>query len=336
MPVLLDDLFERIVAPTISDTGKPLYAVLPVAGYQSYFLGKDGDSCACLLIGTEGVSKRRFAPIRLENLEVQFELPCYFQKAHDPKQEGKFTVICCRSQDPETIRYFLSICGTVLQMLGDKPTQSEIASAVHRIAAIFQKTHKPPLRTVNGLFGELYLIFISENPPKTLSAWRVDDRARFDFVDGRVRLDVKTTTGRVRAHTFSYEQCNPPHGVLAVIASLFVERVSSGLTLRALVDGIAELVSPQIDLVLKLHETVASTLGTSLNEAMSLAFDEKIARSSLCFYDIASMPAIRTPLPTGVSDVHFRSDLSHVTAVSIVDLIAQDSSCFGLLPKQNN
>ena len=336
MSVLLDDLFERIVAPAISDTGKPLYAVLPVADYQSYFLGKDSEECACLLIGTADASKRQFSPIRLESLEVQFELPCCFQKAHNPKQEGKFTVICCRSRDPETIRYFLSICGAVLHMLGDKPTQSEIASAVRRIAAIFQKAHKPPSRTVNGLFGELYLILVSENPLKSLSTWRVDDKARFDFVDGRVRLDVKTTTGRVRAHTFSYEQCNPPHGVLAIIASIFVERVSSGLTLRTLVDGIAELVSSQPDLVFKLHETVASTLGTSLNEAMSLAFDEEIARSSLCFYDITDIPAIRDSLPAGVSDLHFRSDLSHVTATSIADLIVQDSSCSGLLPKPNN
>lgn len=62
----------------------------------------------------------------------------------------------------------------------------------------------------------------------------------------------------------------------------------------------------------------------------------EVARSSLCFYDITDVPAIRDSLPAGVSDVHFRSDLSHVTAASIADLIAQDSSCFGLLPKPSN
>ena len=113
-----------------------------------------------------------------------------------------------------------------------------MASAVHRLAAIFQKTQKPPARTVNGLFGELYLISRSTNPVRTLTAWRTDETARFDFVEGDVRLDVKATTGRMRAHSFSYEQCNSPPNTLSIVASMFVERVSRGITLRILIDDI--------------------------------------------------------------------------------------------------
>ena len=335
MSVSLEALFETIVAPTGGDAEKPLYAVLPVAGYKSYFVGKDRDSCACLLVTTVDRVQRQSPPIRLESLDVQFEIPCHLKKGCEPEQQGQFTVIRCRSFDRETVRYFLSVCDTILRVVGDGPTQRAVSSAVHRLAAIFQKTKNPPARTVNGLFGELYLISLSANPVRTLTAWRVDETARFDFVDGDVRLDVKATGGRTRTHFFSYEQCNPPAGTMAVVASMFVERVSRGITLQSLIDDIVAKVSSHFDLMFKLHEVIAGTLGTSLNEAMAVAFDGQLAESSLRFFNLASVPAIRTPLPEGVSDVHFNSDLLAVDILLGQDLIDQDSVFLDLLPRQS-
>ena len=330
----LDALFETIAAPTGGDTEKPLYAVLPVAGYHSYFIGKDRDSCACLLVTTVDHVQRQSPPIRLESLDVQFELPCHLRQGKEPEKQGQFTVICCRSLARETVRYFLSVCETILCVVGDRPKQRAVSSAVHRLAAIFQKTKNPPARTVNGLFGELYLISLSSNPVRTLTAWRVDETARYDFVDGEVRLDVKATGGRTRTHFLSYEQCNPPAGTIAVAASMFVERVSRGLTLRSLIDDIVNKVASHFDLVFKLHEVIAGTLGTNLDEAMAAAFDEKLAESSLSFYNLATVPAIRTPLPEGVSDVHFQSDLSAADILIVQDLIDQNPIFGDLLPWQ--
>lgn len=330
----LETLFEAIAAPADIDAAKPLYAVLPAPGYQSYFIGKDRECRACLLVATSQQARRKPSPIRLESLDVQFELPCHLTKADEASQEGRFTVIRCRALDHETVRYFLSVCETVLRMAGDAPDQDSVAVAVHRLAAIFQKTQKPPVRTVNGLFGELYLISRSTNPVRTLAAWRVDETARFDFVDGDVRIDVKATGARVRAHIFSYDQCNPPPGTIAVAASLFVERVSAGMSLRLLIDEIITTVSASADLVLKLHEVAAATLGTSLNEALAWTFDVKLAESSLRFFDLTALPAIRGALPAGVSDVRFRSDLSAMASVSAQALIDRDPVFWDLLPTQ--
>ena len=335
MSVSLEALFETIVAPASGDEAKPLYAVLPVPGYQSYFVGKDHASCACLLVTTVDHSQRQPSPIRLESLDVQFELPCHLRKGDEPAKNGRFTVIRCRSVDHETIRYFLSVCDAVLHMLGDKPAGREVASAVHRLVEIFQKTQKPPVRTVTGLFGELFLISRSTNPVRALTAWRIDNTARFDFVAGDVRLDMKTTSGRVRTHIFSYEQCNPPAGVVAVAASMFVEHVSGGITLRSLIDDISVKVASYNDLVFKLHEVTAATLGTNLNEAMALAFDVKLADSSLRFFNLADVPAIRGPLPTGVRDVHFRSDMSALDDMSTQTMVDHDPVLRDLLPPQS-
>jgi len=334
MSVSLNTLFETIVAPVGGDSAKPLYAVLPVPDYQSYFVGKDRDSYACLLITTADYSRRQ-PPIRLESLDVQFGLHCHIKKAHELDQEERFTVVRCRSRDQETVRYFLFICNAVLHIVGDRPLQHTVASAVHRLAAIFQKMQKPPARTVNGLFGELYLISRSTNPIRTLTAWRTDETARFDFVEGDVRIDVKTTTGRVRTHSFSYEQCDPLSNTLSIVASMFVERVSKGIKLRTLIDDITAIIASDMDLGLKLHEVTAATLGTSIKEAMELAFDITLTDTSLRFFNLADVPSVRGPLPAGVSDVRFRSNLSELEDLSVQALIDLDPIFRDLLPRQS-
>jgi hypothetical protein len=332
MAARLEGIFEIIAPPTGDHPDKPIYAVMPIPGYESYFIGKDHEGYACLLVATSDQPRRLQSPIRLENLDVQFDLRCHLRSKKEVERVGTFTVIRCRSLDGETVRYFLSVCDTIVGMVGDKPKQREVASAVHRLAAIFQKLQKPPARPVNGLFGELYLIWRSGNPSRAVKAWRVDESARFDFADGNIRMDVKATAGRLRAHTFSYEQCNPPPGTIAIVASLFTERSPDGISLRNLVQEIETLIAAHPDLILKLHEVLTTTLGASLTEALAMMFDPKLAHSSLKFYSLREIPAIRGALPVGVGDVHFRSDISGMPALSVQSLIDQDLTFQDLVP----
>lgn len=333
--VSLDHLFAAIAPPAAGDPDRPLYAVLPVPGHESYLIGRDDGGRACLLIAAVDDQTRLQPPIRLENLDVQFELRCHLRRDGEPERDGTFTVICCRSPDPETIRYFLSVCETILRAAGDRPAGPGIAEAVNRLAAIFQKMQRPPNRPVNGLFGELYFLWRNANPARAITAWRGDDAAPFDFSDGDIRLDVKAAGGKLRAHTFSYEQCNPPPGTIAVVASLFAERASSGISLRSIFDDIAARIATKPDHVFKLHEVVVATLGASLSDALSTRFDIKLAEFSLRYFILNDIPAIRGPLPAGVTDVHFRSDLSAVSSVSAERLIDMDPVFWDLLPQSS-
>ena len=335
MPMVLADIFEGISPPSAQPPDKPLYAVMPVPGHSSYFVGKDRESLACLLVSTSDQTRISYPPIRLENLDAQFELRCHLKKEGQPELEDTFTIIRCRDSDRETTRYFLSICDTLLHVLGDEPTRAQIAKVVNRLAAIFQRVRRPPARPLNGLFGELYLLLRSGHAVRALEAWRVDENARFDFSDGDIRLDVKTAGGKNRLHTFSYEQCNPPQGTAAVVASLHAEQAAGGMALRSVINQIEARVSAHADLVLKLHETVAATLGASLNDSLSRRFDMRLAESSLRFFSLEDVPAIRGPLPAGVSDVHFRSDLSALPPLSIRTLIDRDPIFWDLLPSED-
>lgn len=102
--------------------------------------------------------------------------------------------------------------------------------------------------------------------------------------------------------------------------------------MRAIFDEISARVAARPELAFKLHEVVAATLGAGLNEGLSISFDVRLAEASLRFFDLTAIPAIRTPLPAGVSDVHFRSDLSAVPAVSVQTLVDKDPLLWDLLP----
>ena len=157
MPAQLADIFKGICPPSAVPSDKPLYAVMAVPGHSSYFVGKDRESLACFLVSTTDQAGRPHPPIRLESLDAQFELRCHLKTANEPDREGTFTVIRCRDSDSETTRYFLSVCDSLLRMLGDQPTRALIATAVNRLAAIFQKIRRSPTRSLIGIFGELYL-----------------------------------------------------------------------------------------------------------------------------------------------------------------------------------
>src|SRR5215831_695247 len=102
----LESAFNAIASPE-SEPGSPLYAVSPVAGFGGYLVGKDQEGFACLLVSTTELAAGTRPPIRLETVDVQFDLPCRLKKASDAARDGVLTVIRCRSFEQETVRYFL-------------------------------------------------------------------------------------------------------------------------------------------------------------------------------------------------------------------------------------
>lgn len=309
-------VFGSITAPSVRDDIKhSVYSAVPISDGSEYFVGKDQHGNACFLVLTTHSDETPISPIRLEALEVQFQTHCRIQKPDGSCSLGPMTVLRCVSAEIEVVQYFLLVCDTLVRTVGSRPQSRMISTFVYRLASIFERLRRPGSRLVNGLFGELYVIASSTAPVEVLDCWRIDASARFDFVIGDLRMDVKTSSGRVRAHPFSFDQCNPPSGSTGIVASMFVERVAHGLTLASLIDRIERHLGGSTELAWKLHEVVAETLGASLSAAMGCHFDEQVTRSSLRFYDVSGIPAIRGAVPSGVSNIKFESNLSGSAAI---------------------
>jgi hypothetical protein len=277
--------------------------VRPIEKLLGYFVGRAENDNPALLIEIDGKAR---APIILQNILVTFNASCSLSL--DAEQwETEAVVIECLSSEPSLREYFLVISGHLVDRLGSAPTADDVALAVDVLVALFQRLSRPPRRETQGLFGELIVIDAGSDPASLLDGWHVDPLDRFDFTFGRMRLEVKTSANRQRCHDFTFEQCAPSAETNAVLASLFVETAGGGLSLGALMSRLQARISSRPELIVKLHTVVADALGSALTQGLTQRFDEQLAISTLAFYDLSAIPAVRGPLPSEITAVRFRS-----------------------------
>lgn len=231
---------------------------------------------------------------------------------------------CTAGED--ALPLFAETAGTFLRLLGTAPTMAEASVAVARFASIFSSLARPSRQSVTGLIGELMLLLMANDPVAAVRCWRVTPGDRFDFSAPDARVECKASSSGLRLHSFSWEQCNPPDGP-ALAASVRVEPAGGGMSVRELLDRVEVRLASAPDTAARLRETVASTMGRSLPEALDATFDEGLCRSSLQWFELRDVPAIRGDLPPGVSGLRFTSDLSLATSVTASSLVGTALSC---------
>lgn len=273
----------------------------------SHRVGKDISGYPVLLLNA---SFDQSGPqIHLENLDVQHSIRC--RVTSDGKsEEGQFTIIRCNGADEELAEYFLRSVDPVLRVLGPTPPFSEVMRAIAHLVELFRALAQPPIKSVGGLWAELFLIRYAKNPDALLNAWHSTPEEKYDFNAGMQRIEVKSTSQRTRTHHFSLEQLLPPSGCEVVVASLFVMRSGGGLSLRQLLDELRDLFSGNPELQERLDRVVVLTLGNVLRRSLSERFDRELAAESLQIFRGESVPKVSEQLPPSISDVHFKSDLS--------------------------
>lgn len=301
-------LFESLVLPRELPTGRSLSAVaVPSAG--NYRLAKDTNGAPCLLL-RQPPSTVRSAPIRLQNLMVSYGVPCIVSHADGQREEGTFTIVKCASADPSLFPHFLQILSPIIASLGSQPTGAAIRRAINGLVNLFQSLTVPARKSVQGLWAELLLMRKANNPRALIRAWHALPHERVDFVDGRQRLEVKSSSNRLRAHYFSLVQLTPPANSRLVVASSFVESIGGGLSLRKLFDETRSLIMSDPPLLIQFDAAFYATLAAGWNEAMEECFDDELASQSLQFFDSTDIPKVQGPIPPAVSDIRFVSDLS--------------------------
>lgn len=324
-------ILASIPEPPASQPGdEPRYHVRSIPEAPAHFFGRDSGGFPCLLLAASDTSAK--APVRLAGIEVRFAFPCRIALSDGQVTTETLTTVLCTSKDPVVQGYFAHVCETIVRIVGPQPTLQQVIDAVRRLVDLFQRLARPSSRSVIGLFGELYVIHVSTSPVTTVRAWRSTIDDRFDFSIGDIRLEVKASSTRQRAHSFSLEQCAPPPATLGVLISLFIETSGGGLSLLELVERIERQLDGDVDLILKLQETVAEGLGAAATTALPMRFDEDLARSSLQVYELEAIPAVRDGVPGEVSQVRFRSDISRTPVADVAALIAQHQQARALLP----
>lgn len=298
----------RTLAPT---TG--LFSVATIPG-SPHLVGRDDQGRACILLSSSDSGVR--PPVRLGGLDVQYALTCTV-RISKTAEARVLSVVTSTNNSAEDERYFLHVMGALLDLVGEIPSLDDLARAITELAGIFQKLGRASRESVIGIVGELVLIAVAANPSAAVAAWRVDPDDRYDFSADGLRLEVKSTSSRRRSHSFSFEQCDVPSGCHGVVASVFIEQTSGSLSVEGLLHRIAARLTRSPQDMFRVEQTLASTLGADLPDALSFRFDFELACAELAFFDLRTIPAIRAENPPLVSQVRFTSDLSSTSPIEV-------------------
>lgn len=316
----LVELFASFQPPYTRLDEEKFFSAIPIRGHEPHRLGKDLKGFPVILLSVENKKGRIApAPIKLERLSVFHNVECQISQPNGDIERGKFTVIRCTGGDSILQIYFLHILSAVIVSLDNSSTSQDIVKAIKILVELFRAMTRPPRKSIQGLWAELYFMARSKHSLGLVEAWHIRPEDRYDFSLGSQRIEIKSSSHRVRQHHFSLEQLHPPAGTDVLIASLFVERSQAGQSLIDLLDEIRSSIIDRPDLLLHVDEIVGLTLGSSWKHALQERFDEKLAEDSLAFYSASTVPSVNPEIPLTVSNVRFMSDLMDLQPVNLTN-----------------
>lgn len=246
-------------------------------------------------------------------LNISYEMNCTIKsQAKGIEKNTKYTILTLKSKDKEIENYFIELCQIFINRLGNFPKLEEVKIQFEKLESIFIKLSKTSNKSVIGLWGELFLISIADNPEYLINSWHKESHDKFDFNDGVDKLEVKTTTKNKRIHNFEIQQLKKFTNSNTIIASIVTSEIDNGKSIGYLLNQIKKSISTNI------YEMLISktfdVIGDKINDVDDIKLDYKMAESELKFYFSDDIPKPEL-IPNGVFDVRFQTDLGIIKSI---------------------
>ena len=318
----LYNLYEKTLKSEVDDNS---FRVLSME-FLPHRVGCSNEGFPMLFI--ECCDKDHLSDIKLSMFRVLFNRKCSLADIDNKiVTEKDYSIIQMISDDQDLIKYFFQVITIVLQRIPTNPKVKTLKEEISKVIEIFTVPPKFSKEVVRGLWAELLVIERGSDPEYLIRAWHEEPEERYDFNDSIDKIEVKSTSGDQRSHLFSLEQLNPNNSSNLIIASVFVNPTGIGKSIFDLIDMISSRVK-DTDCSLKLSEIVLKTIGLHLEECRNLHYDYNFASDTLTYYDSKVIPSIdKNSIPSTVSAVHFRSDMSDVPSISVTGF-DENSSLF--------
>lgn len=313
--IIIKEQFPKLELHT---TGEDSYKVISIPGFQ-HKLGKSDEGFPKFFICVNESTSQVKNIIR-ELLTVEYNQKCRVE-SENGLTENTYAIITLRSPEWILQSSFIDIVLLMLNKMQNLPSRKELAVEVENLITIFSAMQNPPIKRMQGLWGELLVIESSKYPEQLVNAWHGSPNAKYDFTLGRDKIEVKTTSSENRIHKFSLDQLNPSPNSRLLIASITVRESgqgNGGKSVRDLFDSIYSKVTGSHER-LHLYEVMAETIGRDISKLDTVFFDYTDAVDSLQYFRAQDIPHVdKKNVPAGVTEVKFSSDLTDVpTAFSI-------------------
>lgn len=305
------ELWSTFVALPSPDTSSTDLQAKVIPGRKADYLAKgaSGEPIALLQVSSFHTAK---PSLQLRHIRIEYAQECRIKEEGRSIVAGQFVVIACSADNPTLYELFVRSAHALVDSIPVEPSAAQVEGCVKAFVELFRKLQHPGLRTIKGLWAELFMIASSTSPKDMVAAWRTDIHEKFDFSYARTHIEVKSSELPQRVHEFSLSQLNSVGGTTIYIASLLLRRSSGGVGVLDLAAQIASKLSARSDLATKLWTNIAQSLGEDFSALSDVMFDDAYARHSLKFLHVDAVPSIREPLASEILDVRLRIDISRI------------------------
>jgi len=288
------------------------FHVESISDEHDHLLGLDTKKNIILLIKCKEDENINAISSRGEYLDILYQHKCKI-KNEEKELEEVYTVLSMKSNGKILVNTFLNICEHILNELGQFPDLKETINTLESIKKLFSKLINKSSKTELGLWGELFLIYISKDYEYLIDSWHNKNTDTFDFNDGTYKIEVKSTTLSERKHNFSLQQLSDNISNKVVVCSIMTSQIDLGCSIMELVNKISKNLS--VDYKLKLNEKIMSIAGKDI-EIFKNKFDINTAKRKLKFYETAIIPSIKKEgISKDVSNIKFTSSLENIDSI---------------------
>lgn len=295
------------------------YKALPLIEPPGSYVALDRQNRPTLFIPDEG--KTAEPSQRANDVSLELGVECKLYVGEHERVSGRFHVLQCQSSDSATTDTFVLLLDALLDRLRSGQVAVDyLATFFRTLARLFSvRPSSDPAKERQGLWGELLLMRILGGASTWARFWHTDPYKRFDFSAAHRRIEVKTTIGDARVHSFAHRQLFTTGGEQVAIASLVLRKNPDGLSLKTLIEeGRNELSSEPAQLA-KLEAAARGARMSDLKEP-GPSFDEVDASTNLAWFWAQEAPRFTQSEPPGVSETRYKADLSFTPQIADPDL----------------
>lgn len=274
-------------------------------------IGIDDKDYINFLIVCKNNTNTKIATFDGDYLNIEYDEPVTIQEKQTIKKE-KCVVIVLMTHDSDIEKLFIYFIDILLKNLPKNPDVTVVEELLEEFSKFFTKKikHNISEKVEIGLWGELCLISSSKNIPFLVDCWHKNKSDIFDFNDGSVVLEVKTTKSlKHRKHFFKYEQLKSQKSKNVFVCSIVTEEIIKGKKIDDLVKMIdVKLTNNQ---KLNFYKTISDTLNGASFMNCNLTLDYTSAINHIKLYNTNIIPTISQP-PSLIDKIVFRVDLKNL------------------------
>ena len=240
---------------------------------------------------------------------------------------GIFNIISCTEENIELRDFFFTFFEEYFHNEEDLNSKN-LKSQIENLSKLFSYRKNKSIKSIMGLWSELFVIALSKNPEIWAEKWHEQPRSTFDFTFTRVGIDVKSYGSHSREHYFKLEQLNNQSVEQTLILSMCIKENEDGESVFDILALIKDKIKSDI-LVKKIEKQVFKLAGKDIVD--SKKFNSDIAKSTILILKGKDIPCIDPKsVPALVSDIKFKVDCNSIEGL-VFDDYNQDKITNNLL-----